>query len=125
VRSSDDLIVESETILQDLAFAQLLAYKEPKLRVDSLTLNPRKADVDLYTGILENDLGTRMTVIRRPQGVGDPINQVVLLEGVSHAISSDTWTTTYSLAPSSVDYFVLDSASLGILDVNVLGFEER
>jgi hypothetical protein len=125
VKTSDDLIVESETILQDLAFAQLLAYKEPKLRVQSLTLNPRKGGVDLYTGILKNDLGTRMTVIRRPQGVGNPINQVVLLEGVSHQISSDTWTTNYSLAPSAVDYFVLSSASLGIMDVNVLGFEER
>jgi hypothetical protein len=117
-----DLIVESERFPGDLATAQVATYKQPELRVESLQVNPRSKPASLYPAILLDDVGVRVTVIRRPQSIGSAITKSLILEGVGHSITTDNWVTTYSFSPVPPDYFVLDSATFGVLDQNLLGY---
>jgi hypothetical protein len=121
-KSLSDLIVESERFTNDLAIAQVATYKQPELRIESLQVNPRSKPASLYPGVLLDDVGVRVTVIRRPQSVGSAITKSLILEGVGHSITTDNWITTYSFSPVPPGYFVLDSATFGVLDQNLLGY---
>ena len=116
-----NLIVESESFLSSLAIAQVATYSQPETRVESLVVNPRSNN-GLYVDVLTNDVGTRVTISRYPQSVGEPIVKSLILEGVGHSITADTWITSYSFSPVPPDYFVLDSATFGVLDQNLLGY---
>jgi hypothetical protein len=121
-KSIDNLIVESESFVSSLATAQVATYSQPETRVESLVVNPRTDPASMYPVILTNDIGTRFTVSRYPQFINLPIVKSLILEGVGHSITADTWITKYSFSPVPPDYFVLDSATFGVLDVNVLGY---
>jgi hypothetical protein len=124
IRNKDisSLIVESETFLNSLATAQVATYSQPETRVESLVTNPRSYPSRIYPVILGNDVGNRVTVSRYPQFIEDPIVKSLILEGVGHSITADNWLTTYSFSPVPPDYFVLDSATYGVLDQNLLGY---
>ena len=121
-KNIDNLIVESESFVSSLAIAQVSTYAQPETRVESLVVNPRTNPALIYPVILTNDIGTRFTVSRYPQDTGLPIVKSLILEGVGHSITADTWTTQYSFSPVPSDYFVLNSATFGVLDENVLGY---
>lgn len=121
-KTISNLIVQSELFLRDLALAQVDTYRTPELRVESLQVKPRTIPGSLFVPVLSDDVGVRVTVKRRPQNVGSPISKTLILEGVEHSIENDDWVTRYSFSPTPVDYFILDSASFGVLDVNVLGY---
>jgi hypothetical protein len=121
-KSLGELIVESERFPSDLAIAQVATYKQPELRVESLQVNPRSRPASLYPGVLSDDVGVRVTVVRRPQSVGTAITKSLILEGVGHSITTDNWITTYSFSPVPANYFVLNSATFGVLDQNLLGY---
>jgi hypothetical protein len=124
IRNKDlgSLIVESETFLNSLATAQVATYSQPETRVESLVTNPRSYPSRIYPVILSNDVGNRVTISRYPQDTGLPIVKSLILEGVGHSITADNWTTGYSFSPVPPDYFVLDSATFGVLDQNLLGY---
>jgi hypothetical protein len=121
-KNLSDLIVESERFLGDLALAQVDTYKQPELRIQSLQVNPRSNPASLYPGVLSDDVGVRVTVVRRPQSIGSAISKSLILEGVGHSITTDNWITDYSFSPVPPDYFVLDSTTFGVLDENLLGY---
>ena len=124
IRTSDvtDLIVNTDQQIIDIANARLDAYKQPKLRVEQLTFTPRQSPVALYPVAIGVEIGTRITVNRRPQGVGSLISKQVIVEGISHTITPDGWETTFTLSPVFVATFILDSATFGVLDSNQLGY---
>jgi hypothetical protein len=124
IRTSDvtDLIVNTDQQIVDIANARLSAYAQPKLRVEQLTFTPRQSPVALYPVAIGVEIGTRITVNRRPQGVGSLISKQVIVEGISHTITPDGWETTFTLSPVFVATFILDSATFGVLDSNQLGY---
>jgi hypothetical protein len=124
IRTSDvtDLIVDTDQQIIDIANARLSAYAQPKLRVEQLTFTPRQSPVALYPVAIGVEIGTRITVNRRPQGVGSLISKQVIVEGISHTITPDGWETTFTLSPVFVATFILDSATFGVLDSNQLGY---
>jgi hypothetical protein len=124
IRTSDvtDLIVNTDQQIIDIANARLDAYKQPKLRVEQLTFTPRQSPAALYPVAIGVEIGTRITVNRRPQGVGSLISKQVIVEGISHTITPDGWETTFTLSPVFVATFILDSATFGVLDSNQLGY---
>jgi len=124
IRTSDvtDLIVDTDQQIVDIANARLSAYAQPKLRVEQLTFTPRQSPVALYPVAIGVEIGTRITVNRRPQGVGSLISKQVIVEGISHTITPDGWETTFTLSPVFVATFILDSATFGVLDSNQLGY---
>jgi hypothetical protein len=69
------------------------------------------------------DIGDRITVERTPQDVGAQIVKNLILEGVKHSITRDNWVVTFNTSPSLENApFVLDSATLGVLDTNILAY---
>jgi len=120
--SLSDLISNTDSFSVDLANARLSFYKEPSTRVETLVVNARAAPADLYPAVIGDEIGTRITVNRRPQGVGAAISKELMIEGITHSISPDGWVTTYNCSPAPTVFFVLGSASFGVLDVNQLGY---
>jgi len=124
IRTSDvtDLIVNTDQQIIDIANARLSAYAQPKLRVEQLTFTPRQSPAALYPVAIGVEIGTRITINRRPQSVGAVISKQVIVEGISHTITPDGWQTVFSLSPVFVATFILDSATFGVLDSNQLGY---
>jgi hypothetical protein len=107
--------------MADIANVRLATYKQPAMRIESLGVSPR-ANTTIYTGLIGDEIGTRITVKRRPQSVGSVISKELLIEGVSHDIGPRTWSSTYNLSPAPLAFFILDSSTLGVLNTNLLGY---
>jgi hypothetical protein len=119
--SQSGLINDTDQAMADIANVRLATYKQPAMRVESLGVSPR-ANTTIYTGLIGDEIGTRITVKRRPQGVGSVISKELLIEGVSHDIGPQTWSSTYNLSPAPLAFFILDSSTFGVLDTNLLGY---
>jgi len=119
--SLSNLIVDNDDFAEQVAKYRVNFYKQPALRVESIDVQPRKDPANLFAKVLSYDVGTRITVKRRPQNVGTAISKDLLIEGISHRITLDDWVTTWTLSPTPVDAFILDSATKGVLDTNRLG----
>lgn len=121
------------TLLEDPAEAVGLGewvvshLKDPKVRVRSITVKatgrrPGSTQADTtWEQVLGRKFGDRVTVIRHPQGVGDPIETDVIIDGIDHQIGGvgaaggiNTWTTRFSCTPAETfTYWVLGTSELG------------
>lgn len=117
----DNLIVDTGYLLVNTAVSRLNQYKQPAMRIDSMTVKPRVATA-YQSPCVTLDIGDRVTVVRTPQGVGSAITKPLIIEGVKHTITPDDWTVTFNTSPTYNSPFVLDSALLGVLDTNILGY---
>lgn len=120
--SVSSLVVNTDQQIVDIANARLAAYKQPRLRVEQLVFTPRQSPSTLYPVAIGVEIGTRLTVKRRPQNVGSVLSKEVIVEGISHSITPDSWETSFTLSPVFTETFILDSSSLGVLDQNQLGY---
>jgi hypothetical protein len=122
--SLSGLIGNSDTEIRDLAAYRLTKYAQPGLRVTALEVKPRKAAATLYPQVLGRIIGDRLTVKRRPQGVGTAISTDTLIEGIETSVDvAGNWTTRWYLSPTETTAFlVLNDTTLGQLDSNALGF---
>jgi hypothetical protein len=116
-----DLQVDSDAFAFQVAHHRVASFAEPELRIEALQVKPRTQPADLFDIVLGFDIGTRITVKRRPQNVGAPIEKELLVESVSHTITPDEWITEWSVSPAPLQAFILDSATNGILDTSRLG----
>lgn len=109
---------------QNLAEYILNRFKEPFVRVDALKLTPLRDPSGLIPQAAGREIGDRVTVKRRPQGVGSAITVEALIEGVSHQFPlGAAWSTTFNLSPADTQpYLILDSADAGLLETNLLGY---
>lgn len=82
------------------AAALLAKYKDPVLRFDQLTILPRGTPTTLFPEACGREIGDLVTVVRTPQNVGSAISKAVVIEGVSHTITTDQWVTTFNLSPA-------------------------
>jgi hypothetical protein len=119
--SLSDLTVDTDNFARQVAAYRLATYAQPETRVESLELKARQAPSDLFPKVLGYDVGTRITVTRRPQNIGSAISDELLIEGVEHQISVDGWVTRWGLSPVPFDVFILDSATQGVLNTDRLG----
>ena len=120
--SVSGLLITDDATAASLASVRLNTYKNPYTRITQVGVNPR-SDTTLYTQVVGYDIGTRITIKRRPQGVGSAISADYVIEGVAHDITPDSWQTTWNVVPASAtDFFVLDSSTLGVLDTSRLGY---
>jgi hypothetical protein len=116
-----NLAVDTDNFAYQVAAYRVATYGQPETRIESLEVKARQVPADLFPKVLGYDVGTRITVKRTPQGVGSAISKDLLIEGVSHEISVDGWTTRWGLSPVPFDVFILDSTTLGVLDTDRLG----
>ena len=116
----DNVQVDNGYLLTNIAASRLTQYKDPEIRIDSLTVNGR-AEPAKQGSILNLEIGDRVTVIRTP-AVGTEIEKTLIIEGVKHSFTTDSWIVTFNTSPTNNAPFVLDSSLLGVLDTNVLGY---
>lgn len=120
--SLSGLINDTDQQVNDIAQIRLATYKQPQLRIDRMTFSPRRLP-SMYSTTISDDIGTRITVKRRPQSVGSVISKELIIEGISHDIGVSSWVTTYNLSPAPLPFLILDNNTFGVMDsTNLLGF---
>lgn len=118
----DDFIADSSYYVTNTSIYKLAQYKDPQLRIDQLTVNVRKSTA-YQSPCVTLDIGDRVTVKRTPQNIGTQISKALIIEGVKHHITRDNWVVTFNTSPTLQNApFVLDSATLGVLDTNILAY---
>lgn len=120
-----DLLLETDSDALNLAQWVVSTSKDPELRFDEITLNPRMADATLWPQALGREIGDRITVVRRPPGGGSAITRDVFVRGISHeaVASTNSWKTTWALQSGLKGSFLtLDNSTLGLLDANALAY---
>lgn len=118
----DNFIADDGYYTANTALYRLQQYKNPQMRIDELTLNARRA-VAYQSPCVTLDIGDRITVERTPQDVGAQISKTLIIEGVKHSITQDNWVVTFTTSPTLENApFVLDSATLGVLDTDLLAY---
>ena len=80
-QSLSDLAVTDDSDASDIADDMLAKYKEPFLRVTSVS--PDTSDPAALVKILKRDVGDRVRIIRNPRSGGDPIDTEVFIQGIS------------------------------------------
>ena len=85
-------------------YAQFIVdeYENPRRRIVELTIGPPPdGDEGLYyPAMLGPELGDAISVTHTPQGLGNPLEQTCIVEGVSHSSSPGrNRTTTFILSP--------------------------
>jgi hypothetical protein len=118
------LVNQSDQEIRDVGAWRLGKYKSPIQRITGLRLTPRSAPTTVFPEVLGRKISDRVTVARTPQAVGSAISTAVIVEGIQHRIDvAGTWETTMLLSPAdTVQWLVLDNATLGQLDSNALAF---
>ena len=120
--SLSGLINDTNEQADDIARVRLETYKQPQLRIEQMRFSPRRL-TSMYSATISDDIGTRITVKRRPQGVGSVISKELIVEGITHDIGISSWVTTYNLSPAPLAFLILDNLVYGVMDsTNVLGY---
>ena len=120
--SLSGLINNTDEAMDDIARVRLATYKQPQLRIEQMRFSPRRL-TSMYAATITDDIGTRITVKRRPQGVGSVISKELIVEGITHDIGISSWVTTYNLSPAPLSFLILDNLVYGVMDsTNVLGY---
>jgi hypothetical protein len=118
----DNFIADAAYFLVNTSLYRLAQYKDPQMRIDEMTVNVRR-DLAYQSPCVTLDIGDRITVERTPQDVGAQITKSLIIEGIKHSITRDNWVVTFNTDPTLQNApFVLDSATLGVLDTNILGY---
>lgn len=89
---------------RNLGLWHLARYSNPSIVVRELVIQPRRSPSTLFPQVLGREIGDRITVRRRPQGVGSEIDQERTIEGIAHEITPDSWTTTWFLCEPVPSY---------------------
>ena len=98
---------------------QILAYrKDPRLRVDSITLDLSSVSNRVPAG-LGLDIGDPI-LVNRTMAAGTGFTVRVTVNGVNHDITPDRWTTRFTTAYPLSTAFILGSNEFGILGTNTL-----
>lgn len=97
-------------------------FRNPFIRYPEMTARPWR-DLRLWPLLLGIELSDRITVNRRPYGLGAVVQKVMYVEGVRHEITignrgqMDDWQTTMYLAlADKTHYWVLEDPAYGMLD---------
>jgi len=115
-----DLEIDDDAFTEQLAKDLLRRYKTPQTRIRSLSGTVRgRSAADIQT-MLDVEIGDRVTVKRRPQGVGSAISQNLQIQSVNGEIGTDNMVLSFELGPQPTQGFVLDSSTLGVLDTSRL-----
>ena len=118
----DNFIADAAYFLVNTSLYRLAQYKDPQMRIDEMSVNVRR-DLAYQSPCVTLDIGDRITVERTPQDVGAQITKSLIIEGIKHSITRDNWVVTFNTDPTLQNApFVLDSATLGVLDTNILGY---
>lgn len=122
----DARLIDNGTAAQQVADIRLARAKDPRTRVTQLTVDVRADASQLVDAMAPMELADDVVVAFTPTNVGDPVWRAVRVQGVSHSITPESWTSTLYLAPGSTNVngalFILNNSTYGELNAgNKLG----
>lgn len=120
-----DLLMRTDVEAHDYASTVLGLLGTAELRFDGLTITPGRDPENLWPQALGRELGDRIAAEFTPPGrPGDPIERECFVRGIAHAFAAGSaWRTRWALQDASrLNLFVLDHATLGVLDESRLAF---
>ena len=113
-----ELVMETNAIALSKA-NQVLGYrKDVRLRIDSITLDCSSPSNRVLPA-LTLDVGDPIIVNRQMAG-GTDLSLRITVQGHSHTITPERWTTTFTTAYPLSTAFILGSSEFGILGTNTL-----
>lgn len=111
-----------ETEAQALGLAEyiLTRYANPEARLAGITVLLHGLPLAEQTDVLNLDIGSVVQVAFTPNGIGDPISKICLVEGIEHSISPAFHAVRLSLSNLAEGFngspFILDDPVAGVLD---------
>lgn len=117
-----DVLFSDDTQAQTMADLILNRYSVPLLRIDSVEVILNSLTLHQQNQVLGLDLGSMVSVIYTPSGIGDPIEQFVSVDAIEHIIDPEMHKMRFNFSQGDEPSLVLDSATFGLLDTNALGF---
>ena len=119
-----------DTLLDDSLQAQRLAdwlvssYKDPKYRIDSVSVLLESLTTMQQGQVLDLELGDVVTVavsLPNINSIGSAVSQVLSIDAIEHRIGVDRHYVTFTMSETTTG-FVLDDSVFGVLNSNSLGF---
>jgi hypothetical protein len=123
VHSVTGLLLTTDAETADNAASFLDRYSEPMMRLPELELRPLRDPDVMFPAWLARELLDRVTVETTPMGLGSQLSTQQHIEGYTETFTTRTYTARVALSPATSTtstVFILDSATQGVLDVNVL-----
>lgn len=122
----DAELISDPTQAQQIAQRRLDLASTPRTRLTQLKVDVRSEPATLVDAMSTIDLATDVVVSFTPTDVGDDIWRSVRVQGISHDITPDSWTSSMYLAPGTTGengpLFILNDTDYGELnDGNKLG----
>jgi hypothetical protein len=120
--AQQDYLNVNDTVVANMANELLTIYRNPELRVESVTIATDSLSAANQTTIIEADIRSVVRLTYKPVRLGATVVQYYYIIGVSHEIQNARHITTWSLGSLGNQAFKLDSNIVGVLDRNILGF---
>lgn len=120
---SIDLGFQSVDDAQQLADWTVSRYKDPRLRLPQIQVQPERDPANLYPLLFGLTVGERVTVMLRPPGGGTARTLFQFIERIDHEFVADNWLVPMALSPvENFQMMILDDAEYGKLDAYPLGY---
>ena len=109
--------------LRDYGTFLMSIYSQPELRPASIRIMPQRSETTLFPQVLDREINDRIVVKFSVPG-GGTIEKSCFIDGVAHDVTPESWSTSFNLrsATQYTGFFILDSATAGLLDTNKLAF---
>jgi hypothetical protein len=126
IRTLDRLgmLFEYEWQSSNMASYLLESYKQPRTRIESLTVVLNRLATADQAAVLALDLTDAIEVTWTPEGLTSSVEQTLVIEGVDHTVTfGGAYVVRFQLSqPLQTTAFILDDASFGVLDSSRLSF---
>lgn len=119
-----DLIMETDAVALDYALAYVASRQATTIRCDAISLDLNTTSTAGVTAALQLDYFDPITVkSTQPAATGtSTLDKTLQIFGVSHAVTPNTWVTTFTTLEPIIDAFIIGSSQYGILGTSVLSY---
>ena len=119
-----DLIMQTDAVALDYVRAYIASRQATAVRTDMLSLNLNTTSTAGVTAALQLDYFDPITVkSTQPAASGtSTLDKTLQIFGVSHAVTPNTWVTTFTTLEPVIDSFIVGSSQYGILGTSVLSY---
>lgn len=117
----EGLLYATDAQLEPVAEYLVRRYGRPQVRIREVMIDAHGLNNTQRAAVLNLDFGDVVRTLFTPNKIGQPIDQYLTIEGVSHSITNTSHQVTFEMELITYFPFELDSDDYGILDTNVLG----
>ena len=119
-----DLIMETDAVALDYARSYVASRQATTIRCDAISLDLNTTSTAGVTAALQLDYFDPITVkSTQPAAAGtSTLDKTLQIFGVSHAVTPNTWVTTFTTLEPIIDAFIIGSSQYGILGTSVLSY---